>query len=252
MSKFLFVTDLDHTLIGDDQALEKLNQILQQHREEYETKIVYATGRSPELYQLLTTEKKMLVPDALVASVGTEIYYQIGTQSDQEWAEIISPGWNRTQIVEIGHSFQELTLQPELEQRPFKVSYFFTEKTGKEILPQLEKILRDRDLDVKLIYSGGAYLDILPRHADKGLAVQYLRRNWGIDPIRTVVCGDSGNDISMFNMGIERGIIVANVQPELRQWYNNNLAEHRYLAKSYCAGGIIEGLKYFGFIKNHP
>lgn len=57
MAEFLFVTDLDHTLVGDDQALLVLNDRLQKHRQEYGTKIVYATGRSPVLYRELQQEK---------------------------------------------------------------------------------------------------------------------------------------------------------------------------------------------------
>ena len=48
MAKFLFVTDLDDTLVyrtvGDDSALAELNQLLSQHRQEYGTKIVYLPG----------------------------------------------------------------------------------------------------------------------------------------------------------------------------------------------------------------
>ncbi|HCF29166.1 MAG TPA: sucrose-phosphate phosphatase, partial [Cyanobacteria bacterium UBA11049] len=70
MTQFLFVTDLDNTLVGDDQALVELNRKLSQHRQEYGTKIVYATGRSPTLYRELQQEKQLLQPDALVAAVG--------------------------------------------------------------------------------------------------------------------------------------------------------------------------------------
>ena len=45
MTKFLFVTDLDHTFVGDDQALLLLSDRLQSHRQQYGTKIVYFTGR---------------------------------------------------------------------------------------------------------------------------------------------------------------------------------------------------------------
>jgi hydroxymethylpyrimidine pyrophosphatase-like HAD family hydrolase len=75
MNPFLFVTDLDGTLVGDKNALEKLNSKLEWHRREYGTKIVYATGRSLTLYSKLTTNEFLLKPDALVTSVGTEIYF---------------------------------------------------------------------------------------------------------------------------------------------------------------------------------
>ena len=74
MSRFLFVTDLDNTFVGDDDALRELSQLLSKHRQEYGTKIVYATGRSPVLYEELKQERNLMEPDALVLSVGTEIY----------------------------------------------------------------------------------------------------------------------------------------------------------------------------------
>jgi len=61
----------------------------------------------------------------------------------------------------------------------------------------------------------------LPKNGDKGLAVKFLRQKWNISPEHTIVCGDSGNDISMFQ-GQEKGLIVANAKPELLQWYENN------------------------------
>ncbi|NES86743.1 MAG: HAD-IIB family hydrolase, partial [Moorea sp. SIO2B7] len=103
-------------------------------------------------------------------------------------------------------------------------------------------------LNVKLIYSGGKDLDILPKRGDKGLAVKFLRQKWGIAPQRTVVCGDSGNDIAMLSIEEEPSIIVGNAQPELLQWYEFNQNDYLYLAQAYCASGILEGLKYFGFL----
>ena len=95
MTKFLFVTDLDHTFVGDDQALLELSDRLQQHRQEYGTKIVYSTGRSPVLYRELQQEKNLFSPDALVLSVGTEIYIDGSDTPDPDWSEILSPGWDR-------------------------------------------------------------------------------------------------------------------------------------------------------------
>ncbi|BAZ90157.1 sucrose-phosphate phosphatase [Raphidiopsis curvata NIES-932] len=44
--KFLFVSDLDHTLVGNDLAMLKLLDDLQSHRSQHGTKIVYSKGRS--------------------------------------------------------------------------------------------------------------------------------------------------------------------------------------------------------------
>lgn len=249
MAKFLFVTDLDNTLVGDDKALEELNQKLGQHREEYGTKIVYITGRSLTLYQELTKQKHLLEPDALVTAVGTEIYYKIGDPPDPSWSEKLSVGWNRDLVVSTASQFADLLPQPDSEQRPFKVSYFLSEAVAADLLSELEDLLQKRGLNIKLIYSGGRDLDVVPRYGNKGLAMQFLRQQWEIDPTRTVVCGDSGNDIALFSMGKERGIIVGNAQPELLCWSEINPADYRYLATAHYAAGILEGMCYFGFFE---
>jgi hypothetical protein len=249
MTTFLFVTDLDNTLVGDDNALKTLNQQLSQHRQNYGTKIVYATGRSLFLYRQLTTQKSLLPPDALITSVGTEIYLNpYDDIFNSEWAEIIAPGWHRNQVIATAANFTELILQPTSEQGLFKVSYYLTEPGAEGVLHQLKLVLHERGLDVKLIYSGGKDLDIIPQKADKGLAVQFLQQKWGFDGTKTLVCGDSGNDISLFRAGESRGIIVGNAAPELRKWHEVNPSNYRYLAKAKYASGIIEGLDHFCLI----
>jgi sucrose-6-phosphatase len=249
MAKFMFVTDLDNTLVGDDQALVELNQMLSQHREEHGSKIVYATGRSLVLYRELEEEKNLLEPDALVVSVGTEIYLDGNDNVDSGWSAQIASGWNRDTVVTIAAQFYELKPQPYTEQRPFKVSFFLEEQASQPVLEKLESELQKYGLNIKLIYSSGIDLDIVPRQSDKGQAMQFLRQIWKFAAEETVVCGDSGNDIALFAVGNERGILVGNARPELIKWHSENPADCRYLAQNYCAGGILEGLKYFGFLE---
>ena len=153
MSQFLFVSDLDHTFVGDDAALAELQQQLSQHRKDYGTKIVYATGRSPVLYRELKAEKSLIDPDALVTSVGTEIYFNDAKNLfDVGWAEILSRGWNRKRIVSTCADFSELEPQPDTEQRPYKVSYFVSETAAKTVVPELDSELDRWGLSVKLVY----------------------------------------------------------------------------------------------------
>lgn len=247
MTPFLFVTDLDNTLVGDDQAMAELNHQLSQHRQAYGTKIVYATGRSPTLYKQLQAEKNLLSPDALIAAVGTEIYRNGSDSPDPAWSEQLSQGWNRDSIVATTAHFADLVPQADLEQRPFKVSFHLTETAAGEVIPRLKALLQEQDLETKLIYSTGQDLDILPRQSDKGLAVQFLRSSWEMVP-QTVVCGDSGNDIALFTVEKARGIIVGNASHELLEWHNANSTNDRYLAQAACASGILEGLRHFGFL----
>jgi sucrose-6-phosphatase len=245
----LFITDLDHTLVGNDSSLDLLNQILDRYRQTWGTKIVYATGRSRASYQDLLATQSLLTPDALIAAVGTEIYLDGDNTLDAEWVDKLSVNWQREKIVEIASRFADLDPQPQSEQRPFKVSYYLSPSVVAAVVPQLQELLSSQGLDAEIIYSGNKDLDILPRGGDKGKAVQFLRERWQIDPIQTVVCGDSGNDISLFKYGTERGIIVGNAQSELRLWYELHPVDYHYLAVPECAGGILEGLKYFRFVE---
>ena len=249
MKPFLFVTDLDNTLVGDTEALALLNRQLSEHRQVYGTKIVYATGRSLFLYQQLIREENLLTPDALITAVGTEIYFNLEEKVfDSDWARILSEGWNREEVVAIASNYPQLIPQPASEQNPFKISYYLAEDVAKIVLPQLQSELAAKGLKVKTVYSASQDLDLLPEKGDKGLALQFLRSRWAVAAENTVVCGDSGNDIALFSIGEERGIIVGNAKSELRQWYEQNRTDYCYLAQGLYADGIQEGLKYFAFI----
>lgn len=253
MTPFVFVSDLDHTFVNhsvaEDSQRQELQQKLADHRQKYGTKIIYATGRSPLLYRELANDKQLLQPDALVLSVGTEIYLQGSDTPDTEWVNLLAKNWQRETVVKTTAKFPELKAQPDSEQRQFKVSFWLEPENSEKILPEIESELRKYALNIKLIYSSGIDLDIVPNNSDKGQAMQFLRQRWGFAPEQTVACGDSGNDIALFATGAERGIIVGNARPELIQWYRQNPAQNRYLARNACAGGILEGLKHFGFIE---
>lgn len=248
VTPFLLVTDLDNTLVGDDRAMADLNRQLAEHRQQYGTQIVYSTGRSLSSYRQLTDEKILLEPDILVSAVGTEVYYRACGEPDSTWSAKLAYGWDRDQVIASAAHFADLTPQSDSEQRPFKASYFLTEQAAVEVIPQLESLLRDRGLDVQLVYSGGKDLDILPRQANKGMAMTFVRESLGVAPEQTIACGDSGNDLALFVDRAERGVIVGNARPELLQWHHANPNPNRYLAKSFCAAGVLEGLSYFGFL----
>ena len=248
MKPFLFVTDLDHTLVGDDRAMHDLNQHLEQHRQQYGTKIVYSTGRSPTSYRQLIAEKPLLPPDILICAVGTEIYHQGSENPDSIWVQKLAVGWQRELVAASAARFVDLIPQPDSEQRPFKVSYFLSEQAAVEVIPDLEALLEEQGLDTQVIFSGGKDLDILPRQADKGMAMTFVRQFLEFEPVYTVACGDSGNDVALFRDRAERGIIVGNARPELLQWHKANPNPNRYFALAECAGGILEGLQHFGFL----
>ncbi len=249
MTRFLLVTDLDGTLVGDDDALRQLDPFLAATKAHHGSRVVYSTGRSLTLYRELAAERGLPPPDALVTAVGTEIYFDIDAAvADTAWSGQLADGWDRQQVAAAAAGFAGLQAQPATEQRPYKVSYFVAAQAAAQILPGLQTALAARGQRTQLVYSGERHLDILPAGAGKGLAMQYLRRLWGFAAAQTVACGDSGNDIALFGVGQERGIIVGNARPELLRWVRCNADRRLYLARAQHAHGIIEGLRHFGFL----
>ena len=239
--KFLLVTDLDNTLVGDDAATQILNQRLQSMRSQI--CLVYATGRSHASTCELIAQKQLLAPDYTIAGVGSEIY-QNGTL-DLDWAEYISQDWDKMAIASLAKQFKQLQPQSLTEQNPWKISYCLEPAPENcSILQILQQKLTASGLSAQIIFSSNRDVDILPQTSNKGNALTYLQKRLQIPCDATLVCGDSGNDISMFEQDV-RGVIVANALPELLAWHSECGTENHYLASSACAGGIMEGMTYF-------
>jgi len=239
--KFLLVTDLDNTLVGDDAATQLLNQRLQSRRTEF--CLVYATGRSHASTCELIAEKQLLAPDYTIAGVGSEIY-QDGAL-DLDWAQYLSQNWDKMAIASLAQQFKKLKPQSLKDQNPWKISYCLEPAAeNSSILQALQQKLTASGLAAQIIFSSNRDIDILPQTSNKGNALTYLQKRLQIPSDATLVCGDSGNDISMFEQDV-RGLIVANAMSELLAWHRECGTENHYLAAAACAGGIMEGMAYF-------
>jgi sucrose-6F-phosphate phosphohydrolase len=102
-------------------------------------------------------------------------------------------------------------------------------------------------LTTQLIFSSGQDVDLLPQAGNKGKATAYLQERLQVPPENTLVCGDSGNDISLFQQPY-RGVIVSNAQPELLKWHYDYRHTWHYLSSSPYAQGILEALNFFNFL----
>jgi sucrose-phosphate synthase len=240
--KFM-IFDIDDTLLGDSEATERLKKIIQDNAEHIGFGV--ATGRTIDSARKILQENNFILPDLIISSVGSEIYYR--NKEDYVfstgWEAHISQGWKRELIVESLSHFGFLEYQEEETQRKFKVSYYIDDAQNN--YRKVVDTLVQNKVKANCIISHRNYLDILPARASKGRAVRYIAYRWNLLHNNLLVAGDSGNDEDMLT-GELLGVIVGNRGEEL-----NKLKGRRrvYFAKAKHADGIIEGIKYYNFLE---
>ena len=145
----------------------------------------------------------------------------------------------------------EISLQQESEQRPHKVSYKVRgEDVGRLVDAIRSTLERSHGMLVNVIYSGGEDLDVLPLRASKGKALEFFLKHGHVHDAPVLVCGDSGNDVELFQVPGVYGCIVANAHTELREWYETYGKENdkMFFCTKQGPAGIVECLGHFGFI----
>lgn len=241
----MLATDMDGTLLGHKQGLKALTQWLAENRHYL---FVVATGRSAREALAELEAWSIPRPDMLVADVGSSMYRfdeQGALQDMSEWQAEFVQNWRRELCQELLDACPALTLQPEHNQSPYKLSYFVrdnhgdgTTGTDNPICSDLERMLAVAGLAARVVCSHGNLLDVLPSNGGKSGAVEFIRRQHNIDRQQVVAAGDSGNDLDLLQEA-GFGIVVANHTPELAALTGR---EHIYWARSGSAAGVLEGL----------
>lgn len=245
----ILITDIDNTLIGDEQALERLRAVLADNRDRLGFGV--ASGRAPALVYDILDQHGIADLDVVIASVGSEIYYGPKREPDQGWASQLQSKWRPEAIRATLDQIPDLVLQSgEHTQRQFKISYLIDPRAAEHLIPTIKDRLASRKISCSLIHSHGTFVDILPHRASKGKAIHYLADKWNIPLNYIATAGDSGNDRDMLT-GKTAGIVVGNHSEELsplRNAKNTGL----YFADGHFADGILEGLQHYGFIERWP
>jgi len=233
----MLVSDLDGTLIGDDESLEQFNEWVQSCRNQLG--LVYATGRFlPSIIEAVQTTA-LPAPDIIISAVGTNIYHYPSNQPQSDWHIHINQNWNAKKIRDMFAARSELELQPDEFQSEYKVSYYLRDATPEQ-LQSLHDEVTGASIESEMIYSSNRDLDFLPVRADKGKAAVFVASHWQIPAERVLVSGDTGNDRALFEHGF-RGIVVGNAQPELKNFTGPQV----YHARQSFAAGVLEGIKHW-------
>jgi len=237
----ILVSDIDNTLLGDKEALAALKQLLEEKGDR--TAFAVATGRRIDSARDVIAEMDAPQPDFWISSVGSEIHYGRQLAADVDWTRNIHYRWDEHAVREALKRVPGLKLQPKIDQRGHKAS-FFMDPTKAPTPVEIEKKLREIGLRAKVIFSHGQFLDVLPVRASKGLAIRWVAHRWGIPMERVMVAGDSGNDEGML-AGKSLGLVVANYSEELEKL--RKLERVHFASREY-AWGIIEGIERYDFL----
>lgn len=236
----LMITDIDNTLVGDAESMQSLLELLDEQNENLAWGV--ATGRSLELTLDAMTEFDIPMPDILICSVGTEIYYGPDLRMDKGWKQHISHQWKPEEIKRALSDFPFLNFQEDEGQRRHKISFFMENQP--EFLAEVHHRLQEYRLRCEVIFSHGQFLDILPYRASKGKAIKYLQYKYEFNRDHVMAAGDSGNDEDML-IGSNCALVVGNYSEELENLRGKSKI---YFSDKKYAAGIIDGLRHFGFL----
>lgn len=236
----LIVTDLDNTLIGNDESLAEFVDVLQ-HNEHVGFGI--ATGRRLDNAMALIEELGLPRPDLIDTDVGTQLHYGPDLTPDRSWRKSIGYAWQPDEIRRVLDQVPGLSLQSERNQSEFKISYEIDTRVSPNTI-SIKKTLRESGLRAKVIMSLGMYLDVIPVRGGSDLSMRHVLWKWGFAPEHVLVAGDSGNDAGML-LGRTLGVVVANYSKELNRLRNQPRV---YFANSPNAAGILEGINYYNFL----
>lgn len=233
-------TSLDLNLIGDQESLRRLLQLMrQQHKS-----VIFgiATGRC--LDDALATLKRHAIPlpDVLISAQGSEMHYAPDLLPARGWQRHIDHLWSPQQVLEILAAFPGLKMQPRSHQAPFKISYYIDPLITS---PQdVRSALLRNEQTVNTVFSFGQFLDILPIRASKGLALRWCAEHLGFPLKNTLVAGVTGADADML-----RGNTMATVvdNRHLTELSDLERSDNIYFSTSEYAAGILEAIEHYRF-----
>lgn len=237
-------SDLDQSLLGDPAHLPEFIKVLKDNARCSSFGI--ATGRRLDSALKLIKANKIPLPDTLVTSLGTEIYYGSNLTRDTAWTDHIDHLWKPAKVRAILSGLIGLRLQPKIEQSRFKISYFYDGAIAMEV-DEIRQLLLQYEQTVNVVFSFGQYLDIVPMRASKGLALRWYAEQWDIPLEHVLVAAGSGADEDMIR-GNTLAVLVSNRHNEELSDFIE--LQRVYFAQQPYAAGILEAIKHYDFFRS--
>lgn len=241
--EMVLATDLDGTFLGgSDQDRAAFYAWIEGNRDRIG--LIFVTGRDPEFIRDMVRDG-LPRPDYVIGDVGTTIA-QFDTQGHivpiEELERDIAAAWNDAGAkVETALSHIKGLARQSTAFR-HRVSYDLDpatfDATALEIIAAL-------GLDA--LMSDNRFLDVLPEGISKGPSLLRLLEHLGIETTRTLVAGDTLNDLSMLELGLP-AVAVGGSEAGLIQRVRDR--KHVHCATGHGVTGIAEAIAIHGLLSS--
>lgn len=267
--RLLLCTDMDRTVIPNGFQPEPTDARSQfrQFCQQADVKLAYVTGRHVSLVKRAIKNYALPMPDFAITDVGTKIYYiaKDSWQQMADWEAEIGRDWHgktHAELKQILAPISELRLQESSKQNTHKLSYYLPLYLDKDsTIARIEAYLAEADVDVCVLWSVDepkniGLLDVLPRHATKLHAIEFLQCKLGYELNEVMFAGDSGNDLPVLTSHIP-SVLVDNATADIKQAAiqlsrHNGHEEALFLAHGQdalhggnYAAGVLQGVQHF-------
>lgn len=233
----ILATDLDGTFLGgSDGQKTEFYQYIQENRDRL--LLVFVTGRELDITFPLYDEPNFPIPDYIIGDIGTTIVEGKTGKPIASLEDWVAKTWNNSNqkvkellIGEPGIKLQNVTTK-------YRVSYHY--QPEKLQSSTLDKIV---EAGYDYILSSDRYFDVMPKGISKGPTLLKFIEYMKLDPNNVIVCGDTLNDLSMFETGL-KAVAMGNSTPKLIEKIRD--LENVYFSPHPGVMAIWDGLKFYG------
>ncbi len=261
MNYKLVALDLDGTLLSDELEITDKDRQAVKKLLDNDIKVILASGRP--MQSMLDYAKKLDVELPLVSSNGALVYDIKEAKINFETLipakatkEIIAYAqergfplsiYTKEEIITLNKKMAQGHLEHEgikaevadsitdLEKDVVKILFYLdTKALRKEVKDYLMKKYQDL---VYITQSEEGFFEIMNQKSSKGKAIEYMMKDMGIPPEKTVAIGNNYNDLTMFEV-VGLAIATANAPAEVKKSVD-------YITKDPTESGVADAIDKF-------
>lgn len=245
--KLLLCTDMDRTVIPNGMQAEHpdARRRFRKFCQSENVCLVYVTGRHRQLVEKAIRTYSLPQPDYIISDVGTKIFQfkEKRWQEVQSWCDEIDQDWNgksHTDLKALLNDIKDLQLQEFSKQNTHKLSFYLPLYLNKDlVIKEVQHRLQKVGVNASVMWSideltNVGLLDVLPEHATKLHAIEFLQGRLGYTDNEVVFAGDSGNDMPVLASPIQ-SVVVNNASDEIKAMAQQLVVENGHPQSLYIA-----------------